>query len=59
MGRFITFEGGDGSGKSTQCELLYQHLTKSGYEVIKTREIGGTEVGEKIRNIVVNESISK
>jgi dTMP kinase len=48
-GIFITFEGLDGSGKSTQMELLAQALRASGYEVLTTREPGGTPVGEDVR----------
>ena len=55
-GKFITFEGGEGSGKSTQIDLLFKKLKKNGIEVIKTREPGGTIVGEKIRDILVKGS---
>src|SRR6185437_6833844 len=48
-GLFITFEGGDGSGKSTQASLLYRHLVESGRTALHTREPGGTEVGHEIR----------
>ena len=56
MGRgvFITFEGPDGSGKSTQIDLLYLFLTKQDYKTIITREPGGTSIGEQIRNIILN-----
>lgn len=50
---FITFEGCDGSGKSTQAKLLYDYLVNIGIKVIYTREIGGTPVAEKIRDLVV------
>jgi len=54
-GRFITFEGPEGSGKSTHARLLYAHLKKSGYDCIFTREPGGTPAGEKIRKILLRE----
>jgi dTMP kinase len=53
-GLFITFEGGDGSGKSTQAERLVAHLKGSGLEVLHTREPGGTEVGVEIRELVLH-----
>ncbi len=51
---FISFEGLDGSGKSTQAELLRSRLEADGLEVIATREPGGTELGEKIRDLVLH-----
>ena len=51
---FITFEGLDGSGKSTQADLLRKRLEADGEEVIATREPGGTELGEKIRELVLH-----
>ncbi len=53
-GLFITFEGGEGSGKSTLCERLAVELTSRGYDVIKTREPGGTALSEKIREMVLD-----
>ncbi|GAB3384599.1 dTMP kinase [Humibacter soli] len=53
-GLFITFEGGDGSGKSTQASLLYEHLVESGRAALHTREPGGTEVGHEIRELVLH-----
>ncbi len=53
-GIFITFEGVEGSGKSTQAELLSEYLREKGFEVILSREPGGTEIGEKIREILLN-----
>ena len=50
-GLFITFEGGDGAGKSTQIDLLADHLRSRGCEVLLTREPGGTKISEKIRGV--------
>lgn len=52
-GLFITFEGGEGSGKSTQIQLFAEYLRKKNNEVILTREPGGTEVGREIRRLLV------
>ena len=57
-GKFITFEGGEGSGKSTQIDLLLANLKNHGIDVLKTREPGGTNVGESIRKILVNGKIN-
>ncbi len=51
-GKFISFEGCDGSGKSTQIKLLSEYLTELNIEHVLTREPGGTETAEKIRNFV-------
>ncbi len=53
-GVFITFEGLDGSGKTTQIEMLNGHLVKSGYEVVVTREPGGTPIGDMVRDILLD-----
>jgi dTMP kinase len=50
---FVTFEGVDGSGKSTQAELLAAHLREAGRDVVLTREPGGTPVGEAIRELLL------
>jgi dTMP kinase len=51
---FVTFEGLDGSGKSTQAELLRARLEADGVDVVSTREPGGTELGEGVRNLVLH-----
>jgi dTMP kinase len=51
---FVTFEGLDGSGKSTQAELLRVRLEADGVDVVSTREPGGTELGEGIRKVVLH-----
>jgi dTMP kinase len=51
---FVTFEGLDGSGKTTQVELLQRHLEEAGREVVVTREPGGTELGERIRELLLH-----
>jgi dTMP kinase len=53
-GVFITFEGGDGSGKSTQSSLLARRLVDAGYAVLHTREPGGTVAGVEIRELVLH-----
>jgi len=55
-GRFITFEGLDGCGKSTQMEKLAEALRKRGLAVVTTREPGGTPTAEKIRGLLLNSS---
>ncbi len=51
---FVTFEGVDGAGKSTQAGLLVEQLRSEGRDVVATREPGGTEVGERIRELVLH-----
>jgi len=55
-GKLISFEGSEGSGKSTQITRLAAQLQQVGREVVATREPGGTEIGEQIRNIIVHNS---
>jgi dTMP kinase len=52
--KFITFEGSEGCGKSTQSKLLYEYLRNKGYNVVYLREPGGTEISEKIREILLD-----
>lgn len=54
MGFFITFEGIEGCGKSTQLELLKAHLEKKGRAVLSVREPGGTLLGERVRSVLLN-----
>ena len=58
-GLFITIEGTDGAGKTTQINMLMEYLKNKGREVIFTREPGGTAIGEKIRNIILDNSNSE
>ena len=53
-GLFITFEGGDGCGKTTQIKLLDEYLRNKGYQTVLTREPGAKGLGEKIREILLN-----
>ncbi|MDR0902660.1 MAG: dTMP kinase [Opitutaceae bacterium] len=55
-GVLISFEGSEGSGKTTQISRLAQRLQKRGLEVVSTREPGGTAIGEQVRNIIVHNS---
>lgn len=53
-GSFITFEGGDGSGKSTQSSLLSAWLVENGHTVVSSREPGGTDLGVELREIILH-----
>ena len=57
--KFITFEGIDGCGKSTQAKLLLEYMNKSGVETILVREPGGTNISESIREILLHSSSSQ
>src|ERR1700756_4768799 len=57
-GKFITFEGLDGTGKSTQIEKLAKALRARGISVVATREPGGTSTGEHIRRVILDSSTS-
>ncbi|MEC9414791.1 MAG: dTMP kinase [Pseudomonadota bacterium] len=56
---FITFEGGDGSGKSTQVDILYNYFINLGIDVVKTREPGGTASAEILRDLLTKGDIKK
>ncbi len=49
---FVSFEGSEGSGKTTQIDLLATRLEREGYDVVVTREPGGTEIGEEVRHLL-------
>ena len=51
---FITFEGGEGAGKSTAIKRIVEKLTSEGYEIVLTREPGGTPIAEEIRNVILD-----
>jgi dTMP kinase len=53
-GKFISFEGIDGCGKTTQIKFLKEYLLKKGYNILVLREPGGTNVGEKVRDILLD-----
>lgn len=54
MGKFITFEGGDGCGKTSVIKAVIEKLENDGYIIVKTREPGGSVIAEKIRNIILD-----
>ena len=58
-GKFITFEGGEGTGKSTQVNLLAGALREAGIDVVTTREPGGAPGAEEIRNLLVNGAVNR
>ncbi len=58
-GIFISLEGPDGSGKSTQIRYIVEYLESRGYETVLTREPGGTSIGEKIRDVILDRENSE
>jgi len=54
QGKFITFEGPDGSGKTAQLDVLAEELIQAGYPILKTREPGGTSIGDQIRGTLLD-----
>lgn len=56
-GKFISFEGADGGGKSTQARMAADYLRRRGYDVLVSREPGGTELAEKVRALVLDASL--
>ena len=59
MSKFITCEGGEGSGKSTGMKDVATRLTKEGYKLVLTREPGGTPIAEEIRNVILDKDNTK
>jgi dTMP kinase len=57
-GRFITFEGGEGSGKSTQAKLLSDRLSAQGVDVVLTREPGGSPFAERVRTLILDPDVA-
>lgn len=58
-GYLITFEGSEGSGKSTQISRVADRFDKAGYDVVVTREPGGTDIGEEIRHLLMHNSVGE
>lgn len=58
-GYFITFEGGEGVGKTTQIKLIGERLKEKGYDVVTTKEPGGTPLGNQVREILLGGSVDK
>ena len=58
-GKFVTFEGCEGAGKSTQAKKIYQYLVKNRISAVLTHEPGGTEVAEKIRSLLLDDDLEE
>lgn len=59
IGRFITFEGGEGAGKSTQANILAERLSRSGRDAVVTREPGGSPAAEEIREVLLSGQVAQ
>lgn len=59
MSLFVTFEGGEGSGKSSALKLLDERLRSEGFQTVLTREPGGTPIAEQIRNVILDKANTK
>ncbi len=59
MGLFITMEGPDGAGKTTQIDLLRDYLSGKGYDIIVCREPGGTPISEAVRQVILNKDFTE
>ena len=59
QGKFITFEGGEGTGKSTQLRLINDYLSTQGMKTVITKEPGGTPVGIELRRLLVEGEVDK
>ena len=58
-GIFVSMEGPDGSGKTTQIKKLEEYLTNKGYDVLITREPGGTRISEAVREVILNKDFTE
>ena len=59
QGIFITMEGPDGAGKTTQIQMLKEYLNKKGFDVLITRDPGGNAVSEAIREVILNKEFTE
>lgn len=59
MGIFISIEGGEGTGKTTVTDIVTKKLIEEGYDVVRTREPGGIEISEQIRNVILDSKNTK